>query len=99
MEKRAICPQPRVWQRIYGQLEAAHKQADDHSIPPPPSPPDMNIWLFSSDLEKELRWTETQEWAERHGFSDVLPALAEDEGYLGYGEGDPGGNPPGGGFF
>ena len=75
------CPVPMVWNEIYRGLLTARERSGDPSIPKPPVPLILNGWVFSSDSEKFLRWQQTVAWAERHGFSEQIPRLPDDQLY------------------
>jgi hypothetical protein len=76
---RRICPHPMQWNAIYERLL---KVANDRSdLPKPPVPLILNGWIFSSDNEKEARWSETVRWAESAGCTDVIQKLAAEDFY------------------
>ena len=83
MKDKPICPQPKVWHAIHTALLEAWRTKKDESIPKPPVPLILNGWVFSSDIEKEVRWKETISWATQYGFTNLIPKLTEEESYFG----------------
>lgn len=67
-----ICPLPLVWNAIYERLLKASRE---RLFPPPPVPLILGAWWFTSDFEKQEQWRATLDWAERHGFSDLIGPL------------------------
>lgn len=56
-----VCPQPRVWTRLYEALQGDHHP----DLPPPPL--DHDLWTRLSNLQKRLCLRSQIEWAERRG--------------------------------
>jgi hypothetical protein len=81
--RRFICPLPDVWAAVHQQLLQAWKTSIAAAIPKPPVPLISGGWVFSSDAEKAARWTETEQWAERHGFFHLIPTIQERDAYQG----------------
>ena len=42
----------------------------------------LSGWHYSSDRDKQLRWEQTIEWAERHECRHLIPQLRDDECYF-----------------
>jgi hypothetical protein len=70
-----------VWDEIYKKLLDEYNKANDNTILPPPVPLILNGWVFSTGLEKALRWKETVEWAEKYGFSSLVPPIQDNESF------------------
>jgi hypothetical protein len=81
--RRFICPLPDVWAAVHQQLLKAWKTTGAAAMPEPPVPLILGGWAFSSDAQKADRWTETVKWAERHGFSHLIPTTQERDAYPG----------------
>ncbi len=75
-----ICPLPPDWALIYQRLSELARIADQ-SIPPPPKPLILAGWAYSNDLEKQARWRETVEWAEKWGFTEAIGEITPDMMY------------------
>jgi hypothetical protein len=75
-----VCPVPIVWAKVYGSLVNAYNNGSEIKDPPP-KPLILNGWVFSSDLDKKLRWSETIAWANEHSCEDLLPQLTLEEEY------------------
>ena len=73
-----ICPEPIIWNYLYKKLKAFQKR---HNLDPPPIPLILNGWVFTSDLEKKIRWEETVRWADEHHCRFLIPKLNENEKY------------------
>jgi hypothetical protein len=76
---RRICPLPTVWNTLYEGLLRVAKERPD--LPEPPVPLILNGWVFSSDDEKEARWSDTVRWAESAGCTDAIQTLAAADFY------------------
>src|SRR5438094_3576864 len=72
---RFICPMPDRWVTVHRRLVKAWKAARNPAIPEPPRPLILNGWAFSSDIEKEERWTATLSWATQHGLRRLIPTF------------------------
>jgi hypothetical protein len=79
--KQFVCPLPNVWAALHGRLHKAWRKGPDTAAPRPPLPLILGGWAYSSDAEKQECWVETVRWAERYGFSRLIPALREEETY------------------
>ena len=75
-----ICPQPPHWAAICQRLIELARIADQ-SIPPSPKPLILAGWAYSNDLEKQARWRETVEWAEKWGFTEIIKAITPEMMY------------------
>jgi hypothetical protein len=69
-----ICPEPKTWNAIYGNLCNIAKQ---RGLSKPPIPLILAAWWDTPAIMKILRWKETIEWAEQHGLKDEIPELTE----------------------
>lgn len=78
--KNNICPLPIKWNAIYNALEEARKKSAN-PIPPSPIPLILAGWSYSTDFDKRIRWEETIQWAEQHGFEHLLQGVNDDEWY------------------
>lgn len=78
-ECRRICPMPTVWGSIYFKL---CRYAESHVCQPsePPTPLILGGWHVV-DIIKQLRWTETVEWA-TNNYCASLVAVADEDWYL-----------------
>jgi hypothetical protein len=81
MSKTFICPMPHVWNEIYNNLLRVWRSKKE-SISKPPIPLILGAWQ-EPHIMKILRWKETIEWAEKHGYSYLIPELSEEESYFG----------------
>jgi len=88
-----ICPLPIDWNRIYESLYKAcakDRNIDIESMTVTsifektgvPTPLILNGWVFSSNIEKKLRWLETIKWAEENGYWNII-ASEDFEKYYG----------------
>jgi hypothetical protein len=64
-----ICPIPRRWHEIHQQLLTV---SAERNVASPPRPLILNGWVFSNDIEKANRWTETVNWAKQHDLVDLV---------------------------
>lgn len=71
-----ICPNPRRWHAIHERLLVLC--AERKITPLPPKPLILNGWAYTNDVEKADRWTETVDWAKRHGLIDLVAVEPED---------------------
>lgn len=71
-----VCPLPKHWSPIYLALLKAAERTP--GVPPPPKPLILAGWAYSSDAEKNDRWRATIQWAEKWGFSGLIPDLSKD---------------------
>src|SRR5688572_10465584 len=76
-EGEIVCPEPRLWYDIYQRLVEA-TQGGRTLIAKPPRPLILGGWWGSSDLEKQVRWRETIEWAKLWGLSDLIGELPDE---------------------
>lgn len=75
-----ICPQPWLWDAIYRRLRIAAERADP-PIPLPPKPLILAGWAYSNDREKQERWENTVEWAQRYAKENLIGDLPLDQMY------------------
>ena len=75
-----ICPMPIKWDEIHLRLM---DYAGTHTCDPssPPKPLILAGWNFSNDLEKKIRWKETQHWAEKNGCAYLVDGIEEKDFY------------------
>lgn len=76
MKIEFICPFPNRWNEIYEDLKKEHETSimniisggavKNCSVDGPPTPLILNGWVFSNDNDKQKRWQETLQWAEKH---------------------------------
>ncbi len=78
-----ICPMPTKWSEVHTALVAVWKAEGQEPGEEPPVPLILAAWHETPSLMKHLRWIETVEWAERHGCSGLIQALAEEEKFRG----------------
>lgn len=76
-----ICPQPRIWDRIYRRLLRAWEQSGRIGERPP-VPLILAGWACSNDVQKAERWSATLEWARDHDFAHLVPQLSKDDLYV-----------------
>ena len=76
-----VCPNPSPWAETYKRLERAWRSSGCHGDAPP-IPLILSGWHYSSDCDKQHRWQQTVEWAERHDFSHLIPELGDTEFYF-----------------
>lgn len=76
-----VCPNPGPWAEIYKHLERSWRNSGCYGDAPP-MPLILSGWHYSSDHDKQLRWLQTVEWAERHNFGHLIPNLRDDECYV-----------------
>ena len=81
MNLKFVCPLPIPWLRVHQGLLSAWEQDGRHGKPPP-TPLILSGWGFTNDVEKARRWTETVAWAEKNGYSRLIPEFAAEEKYL-----------------
>ena len=69
-----ICPKPPVWASLYRQLR---DHAANHACLPvaPPVPLILGGWIHSNDVQKQVRWAETVDWAAANGATQHVEAL------------------------
>lgn len=63
---------PFNWADLYGRLLRHWEDLGDSAIPGPPVPLILAGAAFSSAREIRARWAELLDWAEKHGFMEVL---------------------------
>jgi hypothetical protein len=78
MTKEFVCPLPMKWNEVWQILDDAREARGDPEVPPPPVPPILAAWHVPA-LWKMVRWRETLEWAEKHGFLHLIPQLEDHE--------------------
>ena len=76
-----VCPLPIPWHETYQRLEAAWEERGRRGSPPP-VPLILSGWVYSNDVAKACRWSDTLSWAESHGFSDLIPKFANEQKYM-----------------
>lgn len=84
-----ICPQPNRWNDIYNALCHAYEIKYRKRLPRtvneirdaggPPTPLILAGWNYSTGLEKHFRWQDTINWAEKHGFDNLLIVEEKDK--------------------
>ena len=79
MSEKPICPRFIIWRRIFAILDDAWRKADNSDIPRPPNVFNFQGWTKSDLEKKQLLWRETLSWAEKNGFSEIIPELTEDD--------------------
>jgi len=75
-----VCPNPQPWNEIYSRLKQEYEKRDEIEEKPP-VPLILNGWVFSSDLEKKVRWEETISWAKKNNLTQLIPVLTDGEKY------------------
>lgn len=75
-----VCPNPKIWNKVYFHLTEFYKN-NDHIDSPPPKPLILNGWIFSSDLEKKIRWEETIKWTHKYNCTQLIPDIKESDKY------------------
>lgn len=80
------CPQPPKWDEVYRHLLDAHealvreaRETGNAPPPPPPTPLILGGWVFTSSEDKHCQWERTVEWARRHGESNVVEGLDDED--------------------
>lgn len=83
MDEIFVCPKPIKWAEVYKELVQAKKSriTTGQDIFDPPKPLLLGGWNFSNDLEKQIRWKDTVNWAERNGVSNLIPEFTPDDCY------------------
>lgn len=81
MSLKFVCPLPDPWMRVHQALLRAWEQ-DGRQGKHPPTPLILSGWAFTNDLDKAARWRETVAWAEKNGYSRLIPEFPEEEKYL-----------------
>lgn len=76
-----VCPKPPIWVETYQRLDESWRRAGC-GCEPPPMPLVLAGWIYSSDRDKQQRWQQTIEWADRHNFAHLMPILRDDEYYV-----------------
>jgi hypothetical protein len=79
-EREFICPMPMAWDDIHRKLRAAWESAGRLGDEPP-VPLILNGWVFTSDLDKKLRWDETIAWAKARSLEHLVPHLSKTQRY------------------
>ena len=64
-----VCPQPQLWNRLYGLLP--NKRQTDHGWEPP-LPLILAAWYETPALSKIARLREHIEWADQHGALEIV---------------------------
>ena len=75
-----VCPKPTIWVETYQRLDESWRRAGCQGEAPP-MPLVLAGWIYSSDRDKQQRWQQTIEWAERHNFAHLIPFLRDDDFY------------------
>ena len=70
------CPNPQEWPRVNEALSRVHEDSPE-VFEPPPKPPILKGWAFSSASKQRQRWVETVAWASAHGCSDITSNIAD----------------------
>lgn len=75
-----VCPLANIWHEIYQRL---HKKwvEDGANGEKPPVPLILGGWWYSNDLQKKERWAETIAWADRNGYSSIIPEIRSEDFY------------------
>ena len=76
-----ICPNPQIWNEIYTSLTEFYQKNKNKIGTRPPVPLILNGWVFSSDLDKKIRWEETIKWAKENDCSGLIPEIKESDKY------------------
>jgi hypothetical protein len=75
-----ISPQPNKWYEIFQILKAyAEKELGAYNLPPMALV--LSGWTMSNDYDKQQRWEETLQWAEKNNGMHLIPVLKEEEKY------------------
>jgi hypothetical protein len=69
-----VCPKPQRWHAL-SQLLREHHQAGVGD--PPPVPLILSGWVFTSNLEKLIRFQQQLKWAEQRGCLDVVTGFLD----------------------
>ena len=77
---KKICPNPQPWNKIFQSLSRYSEQTLCNPKEPP-KPLILAGWNFSSDLEKELRWDETKQWALNNNCTEIIEDLGDNDFY------------------
>ena len=75
-----VCPKAAVWCKTFEQVRdawIAAGQAGDQ----PPMPLILAGWIYSSDRDKQERWSALVKWAEEHSLSHLIPQLGPEDQY------------------
>ena len=75
-----ICPIPIVWGRVNHALHQAFRENEQITEKPPVALV-LGGWWASSDERKKECWMKMIDWAERYGYSHLIPDLKENEQY------------------
>ena len=75
-----VCPIPIVWGRVNHALHQAFRE-NEQITEKPPVALILGGWWASSDERKKECWMKMIDWAERYGYSHLIPDLKEDEQY------------------
>jgi hypothetical protein len=77
---KTVCPLPPIWSDIYLSLKGAWQSAGAAGDEPP-LPFILNGWIATDDFEKNKRWQDMIEWADRHGLRHLIPDLPDEQMY------------------
>lgn len=77
-----ICPEPRVWNKIYIDLKRKWVESGQEGVQPP-TPLVVDLWAYSSDTEKAQRWQETLVWALEHSCYSIISRVRDEQMYTG----------------
>ncbi len=75
-----ISPQPNRWYEIFQILNTyAEKELGANNLPPMALV--LSGWTMSNDYDKQQRWEETLQWAEKNKVLHLIPFLKEEDKY------------------
>jgi len=83
MSEEYICPTPVKWDEIYTKLLLYYEKNTDTVFDKPPVPLILNGWVFSSDMDKHIRWIETCNWIAKYYPDKSISSLKQNEMYNG----------------
>jgi len=86
-----ICPKPDKWNEIFENLCRAYEIQTGERLPfhssemsgtgGPPVPLILGGWVFTSNLDKKIRWEQTIKWAKERGLDHLLDIEESDMHY------------------
>jgi hypothetical protein len=75
-----VCPKAGIWYDTYKRLHDAWV-ATGHGSEEPPFPLILGGWIYSSDRDKQERWSALVRWANEHSLSHLVPQIGPDDQY------------------
>jgi hypothetical protein len=75
-----VCPKANIWWETFEHLREIWVKRGRVGEQPP-IPLILAGWIYSSDRDKQERWSATLCWAEQHSLSNMIPELKPEDQY------------------